>query len=79
MFPFLSFEKQDRSRRTCAAEETGRCWGRWRRLNLDCLAHARAEDASHALEAGFDKHVAKPIEPAEIVQIVADSAARARP
>jgi CheY-like chemotaxis protein len=42
-------------------------------------AHARAEDASRALEAGFDKHVPKPIEPAEIVQIVADLAARARP
>jgi CheY-like chemotaxis protein len=37
-------------------------------------AHARAEDASRALEAGFDKHIAKPIEPAEIVQIIADLA-----
>jgi PAS domain S-box-containing protein len=41
-------------------------------------AHTRVEDASRALEAGFDRHVGKPVEPVEVVQIVAELAARAR-
>jgi CheY-like chemotaxis protein len=41
-------------------------------------AHTRAEDALRAIESGFDRHVGKPIEPTEVVQIVTELAARAR-
>jgi CheY-like chemotaxis protein len=34
-------------------------------------AHARAEDRQLALRAGFQMHVAKPIEPAEFLSVVA--------
>lgn len=34
-------------------------------------AHARAEDRMQALAAGFDTHVSKPVEPAELVTVVA--------
>ena len=37
-------------------------------------AYARPQDASAALRAGFDLHVAKPIEPFEVVNIVFDLA-----
>jgi signal transduction histidine kinase/CheY-like chemotaxis protein len=40
-------------------------------------AHARAEDRQRAAAAGFDVHVAKPVEPAELARIVAELAARA--
>jgi CheY-like chemotaxis protein len=30
-------------------------------------AHARAEDRHRVLDAGFDRHVPKPIEPVELV------------
>jgi PAS domain S-box-containing protein len=33
-------------------------------------AYARLEDRSHALHSGFDAHVAKPINPAELVEVV---------
>ena len=33
-------------------------------------AYARAEDRHRVLEAGFDRHVAKPIEPAELVHVL---------
>jgi signal transduction histidine kinase/ActR/RegA family two-component response regulator len=37
-------------------------------------AYARAEDRHRVLEAGFQRHVAKPIEPAELVQALAEIA-----
>jgi PAS domain S-box-containing protein len=40
-------------------------------------AHARTEDRLQALAAGFDTHVSKPVEPAELVTVVA-SLARGR-
>jgi CheY-like chemotaxis protein len=40
-------------------------------------AHARTEDRLRALAAGFDTHVSKPVEPAELVTVVA-SLARGR-
>jgi CheY-like chemotaxis protein len=44
-----------------------------RRLPLVAMtAHARAEDRHRVLDAGFDRHVAKPIEPAELVAALAD-------
>jgi signal transduction histidine kinase len=39
-------------------------------------AYARAEDIRHALSEGFDMHLAKPIEPAEIASAVADLTAQ---
>jgi signal transduction histidine kinase/ActR/RegA family two-component response regulator len=33
-------------------------------------AHARAEDRLHALQAGFQMHIAKPVEPAELSLVV---------
>jgi PAS domain S-box-containing protein len=41
-------------------------------------ANARSEDASEALEAGFDMHIAKPIEPFELIGLVAGLAERRR-
>lgn len=41
-------------------------------------AYARREDQRLALEAGFQAHVAKPVEPAVLVSAVADAAAAAR-
>jgi len=35
-------------------------------------AYARLEDRNHALHSGFDAHVAKPINPAELVEVVAN-------
>ncbi len=40
-------------------------------------AYARAEDRVNAIMAGFDMHVAKPVEPAELIAMVASLAARA--
>jgi CheY-like chemotaxis protein len=37
-------------------------------------AYTRPEDATRALEAGFDLHVPKPIEPFEVIGVVADLA-----
>jgi CheY-like chemotaxis protein len=39
-------------------------------------AHARAEDRERALAVGFSSHVPKPVEPTELVEIVARLAAR---
>lgn len=39
-------------------------------------AHARTEDRMQALAAGFDTHVCKPVEPAELVTVVASLAHR---
>jgi signal transduction histidine kinase/ActR/RegA family two-component response regulator len=41
-------------------------------------ASARGEDRHRALLAGFDVHVAKPVEPATLAEIVAELAARTR-
>jgi CheY-like chemotaxis protein len=38
---------------------------------LALTAYARREDRTRALEAGFQMHAAKPIEPAELVAAVA--------
>jgi len=35
-------------------------------------AHAREEDRRLALEAGYQRHVAKPPDPSELVSVVAD-------
>ena len=42
-------------------------------------AYARAEDRHRVLEAGFQRHVAKPIEPMELVEALAEVAAAGRP
>jgi len=39
-------------------------------------AYARAEDRAKVLASGFERHVVKPIEPSELVSIVADVAGR---
>jgi DNA-binding response OmpR family regulator len=40
-------------------------------------AYARVEDRVKAITAGFDIHVAKPVEPAELIAMVASLSARA--
>ncbi|WP_197985119.1 CheR family methyltransferase [Leptolyngbya sp. Cla-17] len=40
-------------------------------------AYARAVDRQRAIEAGFQTHLAKPVEPVELVSLVADLAVRA--
>ncbi|HET9531462.1 MAG TPA: ATP-binding protein, partial [Blastocatellia bacterium] len=47
-----------------------------RTLAAALTAYARVEDRLRALSAGFDTHVAKPVEPAEIVAVVASLAGR---
>jgi signal transduction histidine kinase/ActR/RegA family two-component response regulator len=44
---------------------------------LALTAHARPEDTQHAFLAGFEAHVAKPIEPAFLAQVIAKLAGRA--
>jgi PAS domain S-box-containing protein len=46
---------------------------------LALTAYARPEDRERALAAGFDLHLAKPVEPADLVRAVARLAGRARP
>lgn len=41
-------------------------------------AYARAVDSEHAVAAGFDAHLAKPIEPRELVNALRDLVRRAR-
>jgi signal transduction histidine kinase len=41
-------------------------------------AYARREDQRLALQAGFQAHVAKPVEPAELIKVMADVARTAR-
>ena len=36
-------------------------------LALALTAHARSEDRESALQAGFQLHVAKPVQPAELI------------
>ena len=43
---------------------------------LALTAYARAEDRNRALASGFERHIAKPVEPAELVVTVADLASR---
>ncbi|HYM81583.1 MAG TPA: MASE1 domain-containing protein [Candidatus Limnocylindria bacterium] len=40
-------------------------------------AHARTEDVARAIAAGFQTHVAKPLDPVELVRIVSELVARA--
>ncbi|HEX8353668.1 MAG TPA: ATP-binding protein, partial [Pyrinomonadaceae bacterium] len=40
-------------------------------------AYAREEDRAHSLAAGFDAHVAKPVEPSELLAVVAELTGRA--
>ena len=40
-------------------------------------AYARAEDRVRALQAGYHAHVPKPVEPAELIAVVANLAGRA--
>ena len=42
-------------------------------------AYARAEDRQTALAAGFDMHVAKPLDPEELLATVAEVAGRGVP
>jgi len=39
-------------------------------------AHARVDDRMRALSAGYDAHVAKPVEPAELIMVIASLARR---
>ena len=49
--------------------------GRGRRIPaIAVTAHARAEDGSRALAAGFQVHLAKPVEPAELLELIASLA-----
>ncbi len=41
-------------------------------------ALARAEDRKRALLAGYQKHLSKPVDPAELVAVIASIAGRAR-
>ena len=40
-------------------------------IALAVTAHARAEDRVRALEAGFHWHIAKPVDPVELVSVIA--------
>ena len=44
---------------------------------LALTAYARPEDRMRAIHAGFHMHVAKPVEPVELITMVASLAARA--
>ncbi|HEV7300356.1 MAG TPA: response regulator, partial [Tepidisphaeraceae bacterium] len=44
---------------------------------LALTAYARAEDRMRAIRAGFQMHVPKPVEPAELITMVASLAGRA--
>jgi CheY-like chemotaxis protein len=39
-------------------------------------AYARAEDRAKAIASGFDVHMSKPVEPAELVAVIAALAGR---
>ena len=43
---------------------------------LAVTAYARAEDRTRALSAGFQMHVAKPLEPADLVAAIANLVSR---
>jgi CheY-like chemotaxis protein len=46
---------------------------------LALSAYARTEDRLRALRAGFQLHLAKPVQPSELVTVVASLAARPEP
>ena len=46
-------------------------------LAIALTAYARAEDEQEALAAGFDHHVGKPIDPRDLIALIARSARRA--
>jgi signal transduction histidine kinase/CheY-like chemotaxis protein len=46
-------------------------WGAQRMAAIALTAHARPEDRLAALEAGFQWHLAKPIDPGELVHVIA--------
>jgi CheY-like chemotaxis protein len=41
-------------------------------------AYAGNEDRARTLSAGFQRHVSKPVDPAELTEVVADLAGRAQ-
>jgi CheY-like chemotaxis protein len=43
---------------------------------IAATAHSRPQDQMRAIEAGFNRHVAKPVEPSELVELVAAVAGR---
>jgi CheY-like chemotaxis protein len=43
---------------------------------IAATAHSRPQDQMRAIEAGFERHVAKPVEPAELVDIIASITGR---
>jgi CheY-like chemotaxis protein len=45
---------------------------------LALTAYARAEDRTRALLSGFDNHVAKPVDPCELLAVLATLATRPR-
>jgi PAS domain S-box-containing protein len=47
-------------------------------LALALTAYAGAADAQRAFDAGYQRHVAKPVDPLELVEVVAELAGRAR-
>ena len=47
-------------------------------LAVALTAHARAEDRMRALAAGYDMHIPKPVEPAELIAVIASLTKRAR-
>jgi signal transduction histidine kinase/CheY-like chemotaxis protein len=51
--------------------------GRKRMMAIALTAHARPEDRLRALDAGFQWHLAKPIDPAELVSVIATLSAAA--
>lgn len=50
-----------------------------RLIGIAVTAHSRPEDRLRALEAGFQWHLPKPVEPTELIAVIASLAARARP
>ena len=63
----LSFIKRVRA---LTSEEGGRIPA------IALTAYARLEDRSRALRAGFDVHVAKPVEPSELLAVLTSVANR---
>ncbi len=53
--------------------------GKKRVAAIALSAYARTEDRSRALAAGFQMHVAKPVDPTDLVRRVAELSAQARP
>lgn len=53
--------------------------GRQRIAAIALTAYARGRDRQRALNAGFDAHMAKPIDPAQLMQVVADTVTRRSP